>query len=162
MTLPPVPCLALVRPSWWLRSTSPIQTRVDAFRTHYGIGTEVTLVGGLDDNLSNGSARIELQQPDDPPLGNPTFVPHVTSDEVLYDDLEPWPTAADGGGQSLERVGPTLYGNDATNWLGAVPTPGTVDFTPLLPGDYNRDLLVDQQDYLVWKMAFGSTIAAKF
>ncbi len=31
-------------------------------------------------------------------------------------------------------------------------------FTPVsLPGDYNRDLVVDEADYLVWKQDFGST-----
>ena len=34
------------------------------------------------------------------------------------------PTAADGVGNSLQRVNPVLYGNDPANWTAANPTPG--------------------------------------
>ena len=40
----------------------------------------------------------------------------VTIDYVDYDDLDPWPTAPDGEGNSLERVDPWVDGNLARNW----------------------------------------------
>ena len=129
--------------------------RAAAFRAHYGMGPQVPLIGGFAGQLNNGFARITLQQPREPsPLA-----PHVIADEVLYDDLAPWPTTADGAGQSLERVGPTMFGNDATSWIPASPTPGFVNYTPTLAGDYDRNGTVEQNDFLVWVAAFGSTIA---
>lgn len=128
--------------------------RHDAFRAHYGIGAEVTLLGGYSGNLGNGFARVELQQPDAPDLG---IIPHVTSDEVLYDDLAPWPTTADGGGEALQRAGAGLYGNAATSWYASAPTPGVTNFLPNLPGDYDQNGIVQQNDYAVWRASFGST-----
>ncbi len=37
-------------------------------------------------------------------------------DEVDYDDREPWPTAADGYGPSLERLFPPHNGRDSVSW----------------------------------------------
>jgi len=45
-------------------------------------------------------------------------------DRVHYHDNAPWPTSADGLGNSLQRVSMTGYGNDPTNWLAAAPAPG--------------------------------------
>ncbi|TWT36647.1 CotH protein [Posidoniimonas corsicana] len=125
-----------------------------AFRAHYGLGTEVTILGGFSGNLSNGFARVELQKPE--MLGEGGVV-HITADEVLYDDLAPWPEAVDGQGQSLQRLGATLYGNDSTSWYAAAPTPGAVSFLPALPGDYDGNGTVEQNDYAVWRASYGST-----
>ena len=48
--------------------------KLNAFRAHYGIGTDVAIVGGLSASLSNSSGRIALQQPDSPDASgrNPT------------------------------------------------------------------------------------------
>ena len=133
--------------------------RVAAFFSHYGLTNGVVLAGGYSSNLNNSFGRIELQQPDLPSPANPNFIPHVTADEVLYDDRLPWPTTADGGGNTLERVGPTLYGNDSGSWIPGIPSPGTVDYSPSIPGDYDRNGIVEQRDYDVWVASFGSTIA---
>lgn len=119
--------------------------RLDAFRTHYGIDNTVTIVGGYSGQLSNGYGRVELTQPDAAPELPTGFTP-TTSDEVVYDDFAPWATAADGLGSSLQRVTPTSFGNASTSWAGATPTPGTVNFGSVTPGDFNGDGLVSPAD----------------
>ena len=110
-------------------------SKLAAFRAHYGISTGVTIVGGLSASLSNNSGRIALQQPDTPDaLGE---FPNVVVDEVVYDDLAPWPTA-DGSGQSLERDDLRANGNLRTSWISALPTPGAFESAFLL-GDANQD-----------------------
>ena len=75
--------------------------KLNAFRVHYGIGSGVAIVGGLSASLSNSTGRIALQQPDAPDvLGT---IPNVVVDELVYDDLTPWPDA-DGSGLTLERA----------------------------------------------------------
>lgn len=121
-------------------------TRVEAFRAHYGIDGSVALVGPFSGPLSDSYARLELQIPDDPPLDQPALIPLVLSDEILYDDLAPWPTAADGAGSSLGRVSQTSYGNDGTSWFAATPSPGSADFDSGVPGDFDGDTFVTLAD----------------
>ncbi|MCO8120624.1 lamin tail domain-containing protein [Stieleria sp. TO1_6] len=104
--------------------------RVAAFRNHFGIDPSVPLAGPFSSSLGNSFGRVELQQPDDAPADDPTVMPRVTIDEVVYDDLAPWPTAADGDGQSLQRISESAYGNAADSWYAAVPTPGMLGYRP--------------------------------
>ena len=60
-----------------------------------------------------------------PPAPDAGFVPYVLVDRVSYDDATPWPVGdVDGGGLSLQRIAPNLYGNEPLNWIGSAPTPG--------------------------------------
>ncbi|MDP6544998.1 MAG: lamin tail domain-containing protein, partial [Phycisphaerae bacterium] len=102
--------------------------RLADFRGYYGIDVSVAAVGGYDGLLDGGGDRITLQRPDSPPLEEVNFVPHLLEDEVRYDDQAPWPSIADGGGQSLHRRAPSLWGGDAANWNAAAPNPGMVVF----------------------------------
>ena len=45
-------------------------------------------------------------------------------ERVVYSNAEPWPTNANGTGQSLQRVSFAAYGNDPANWMAAAPTLG--------------------------------------
>ena len=63
--------------------------RVTQFRSSHGIGTEVRLVGGYGGGLRNTGETLELQRPDEPPLAEPDFIPHVVVDRVVYDDAAP-------------------------------------------------------------------------
>ena len=112
--------------------TADNSNRVLLFRNRHGITSGVQLVGGYDGTLSNSFARVELQQPDSPAPETPTEIPHVTSDEVLYDDLAPWANA-DGNGQSLQRVAGNVTGNLASNWAAGNPNPGTVSLVATAP-----------------------------
>jgi len=51
-------------------------------------------------------------------------VPYLLVDQVDYSNADPWPTGANGTGESLQRVFSGVYGNDPINWQVAVPTPG--------------------------------------
>jgi len=41
-----------------------------------------------------------------------------------FDGPDPWPSGADGTGNSLKRIFAHYYGNDPNNWQSASPTPG--------------------------------------
>ncbi len=118
--------------------------RLAAFRAHYGVSDSTPLLGGYAGSLGNGSDRIELQRPDAPPIDQPGLIPGLYEDEVLYDDLPPWP-GADGTGRSLQRSAATAYGNDSQSWIAAPPTPGHVEFGSV-PGDLTGDGLIDVTD----------------
>jgi len=117
-------------------------SKLAAFNAHYDLDSSVTIVGGLSASLSNSSGRIALQQPDTPDLLG--VIANVVVDEVVYDDLAPFPDA-DGNGLVLERDDLAGNGNLATAWLAATPTPGEFE-SPFLIADVNRDGVVDFLD----------------
>jgi hypothetical protein len=57
-------------------------------------------------------------------LANNEYLLITRVDRVNYDDKAPWPTTADGEGDSLDRITDSDYGNDVANWQAASPTPG--------------------------------------
>ena len=117
-------------------------TRINAFRAHFGIDTSPRLVGGFTNRLGNGGDRIELQRPGTPPPESPGTIPRLEEDQVLFDDLAPWPTTADAAGDSLHRTLTNGWGSDPTSWTAAVSTPGR----SVRPGDTNLDGDVDTED----------------
>ncbi len=137
-------------------------TKANAFRAHYGIGPAATLVGPFGGTLSELGARIELQAPDAPPSQAPGVIPRVLVDEVLYDNLAPWPAAAGGAGLSLQRATPTAFGNDPQAWRAEVPTPGTVSYAGSLAGDFSGDGTITLADLemLVAAITIGHDSAA--
>ena len=115
--------------------------RTAAFKQHYGIGDDVTLLGGYTGQLNNGGDRVQLVRMlssagDD--------VHRVQEDEVLFDDLPTWPTAADGTGFSLQRIGNDTLGNDSSSWFAGQANPGsTFDG---VPGDFDDNRVVNAAD----------------
>jgi hypothetical protein len=120
------------------------------FTSIYGQGLNVASDGYASANLSNGGETVTLLSAS----GNPIF-------SVTYDDSAPWPTSPDGSGYSLEIVDPQGDANDPTNWRASSQfggSPGASgEFDPL-PGDYVRNGTVEQHDYAIWRMSFGSTV----
>ena len=104
-----------------------------AFESVYG-SPSVAAYQWLEGRLSNAGEKIELRKPGAPePDGT---VPYIRVDRVNYSDGrhpenfrglpgDPWPTSADGGGDSLHRKVDTDYGNDVDNWQAGAPTPGS-------------------------------------
>jgi hypothetical protein len=118
--------------------------RLAAFRAHYGLDATVLVRGAEIGQLNNSYDRVELLRPGgteaDPNASEPLSV-----DEIVYDDLPPWPARADGTGASLHRVSASVYGNLASSWYASAPTPGAASFDGR-PGDFNNDGLVDDAD----------------
>lgn len=81
-----------------------------------------TLVGPFRGALDNAGEAVELQKPDGPQLDG--SVSYILVDRIDYDNTPPWPVAANGGGNSLNKISVAVYGNDPTNWFAAVPSPG--------------------------------------
>ncbi|MBN2505126.1 MAG: lamin tail domain-containing protein [Verrucomicrobia bacterium] len=96
----------------------------DAFRLKYGVAASVALLGPFRGRLDNDGEALELYQPD-PAAAGP--VARVLTERVRYGPRSPWPLSADGAGYSLQRAGVFAYGNEPTNWLASVPTPGRVN-----------------------------------
>lgn len=102
-----------------------------AFQSRYGAGS--TLVGPYSGQLNNAGESIELWRPDapqSPPRPDAGFVPQLLVERVTYSDLAPWPTNADGGGHSLQRIVAANYGNDPVNWKAALPSLGNPEVVP--------------------------------
>ena len=64
-------------------------------------------------------------------------LPWILVDRVKYNDNSPWPESPDGDGPSLERIAPTLYGNDPINWSASAQSTGT-------PGAANSGVIVSK------------------
>ncbi len=105
--------------------------KLAAFRAYYGIDASVDLLGGYTGRLDNDGERIQLQRPDEEPADEPGFIPRLLEDEVRYDDQAPWPTGANGNGDSLHRAAADAWGNAPASFNALPPTPGATVFVPI-------------------------------
>jgi CotH protein/lamin tail-like protein len=107
---------------------SPTDTQLlAAFRAKFNVPPSVPIFGPWSGRLANDSDSIELVKPDAvqlPPHPDAGYVPQVLVDKVRYSALAPWPAAASGGSNSLQRIAAANYGNDPVNWQAAAPTAG--------------------------------------
>jgi hypothetical protein len=106
-------------------TNDPVQ--LGAFKTKYGIGGGVQILGPYKGNLANSDEAVALFLPDSPETSgsNAGQIPYVLVDEVHYSDQFPWPVAADGFGHSLHRLNVNAYGDDPMNWAAGAPSPGS-------------------------------------
>lgn len=125
--------------------------RVTAFLSRYGLGAEVRMFGPYAGRLENLGERVILlkagspKQPPDPDAG---VVPYVAVDQVDYSNAAPWPTGADGTGESLQRIVSAAYGNDPVNWEVAPPTPGRANAGSSV-GDADGDGMLDTWEQVI-------------
>ncbi len=113
----------------------------DDFRAAHGIDASVSLVGPYTRRLSDDGESIDLRRP----LGSPTEAPGVILvDRATYDNVAPWPVAADGQGESLHRTAVGAAGTTPESWNAKPPSPGAADF--VRPGDLNGDGRIDMDD----------------
>ena len=75
----------------------------------YTYGNVELALGEYSGNLDNGGETLSLQMP----LGTNAW---LTVDSVTYDDAAPWPTLADGGGQSLQLIDVAADNSRVGNW----------------------------------------------
>ncbi len=136
--------------------------RAAAYRAHYGVGADVTLVGGFSGQLSDRGEAIRLLRADVPAPDNPLITPRPVEDEVVYDDLAPWPVSTDGAGDSLQRAAPVFAGSSPASWQAAPPTPGVVSVAASVPGDFTGDGQVTAADLDVALDAATANIAATY
>ena len=116
------------------------ETNSAAFMAYYG----VPVFGTYDGKLNNDGEDLELTRPGDPEALTGE-VPYILVELVEFNDAAPWPTAADGLGASLERIGTSLYPNDAAHWQAAtVPTPGAAD----PDADWDNDGTSNYDEYI--------------
>ncbi|MHC4719883.1 MAG: lamin tail domain-containing protein, partial [Planctomycetota bacterium] len=94
-----------------------------AFTARYGtMPGSVRVLGPYGGQLGNGGEKVQIGKPGD--LDGDGVRQYIRIDRVNYDDRAPWPSGADGGGLSLTRIDPNLYGNDVINWDANEPSPG--------------------------------------
>ncbi|NLH17644.1 MAG: lamin tail domain-containing protein, partial [Phycisphaerae bacterium] len=94
-----------------------------AFKAKYPAVPAARVLGPYEGKLNNGGGNILLTQPGDHEWGKDQYL--IPRDKVEYDDETPWPVAPDGGGPSLNRIVPSLYGNDPANWQAAAANPNS-------------------------------------
>ncbi len=132
--------------------------KLAAFRQQYGLDESVRLLGGFSNSLSDREGRVRLQRREvfPPVQGEPdSTIGHVTWDDVVYADGSPWPSTADGTGNSLHRNSSDTIGSLANNWASGTPTPGTGAGQGVL-GDFSGDGRVDADDIDLLYEAIGA------
>lgn len=119
------------------------------FQFTMGLPTTARLIGPFEPSLDDARGAIRIVRPDASPQDEPSLIPLVPVDELIYQSDPPWPMTAAGGGDALARTAPDVYGNLPIAWVAASPSPGTVHFVGRRPGDANQDGRFDQADILL-------------
>ena len=114
--------------------------RAAAFRVHHSLAEDVFLVGGYSGSLDNSGEQIRLERP----VAFDAIDTHVVADEVIYDNIAPWPEQTPG--MSLQRRS-TIWPAHGSSWVATQPTPGTnMDLPATILGDINGDQAVNAAD----------------
>jgi hypothetical protein len=127
------------------------------FVAKYGVPDNVPIYGPWDGKLDNAGEDIELRRPDNPNV-TPTnvFVPYYLVERIGYGRVTPWPTNADGGGASLQRVQNTHFGNEPTNWVAVAPFFGKPT-RPNITVQPTNTTVFGGNDLFMYVVANGST-----
>jgi hypothetical protein len=101
-------------------ATEPL--KLAKFKSVYGVPASTPIYGPFMGKLNDYSETVNLRRPDHAALG---ISPLVLRDTLTYLDWGDWPTTADGGGTSLERIDPSVPASDATRWAASLAVGGT-------------------------------------
>jgi predicted esterase len=117
---------------------------LNTFLAAYNLaGAPVPIFGPYTGTLSNTSARLTLKRPVYPGIpGDPDS--WIVVDDVTYTNQSPWPTNCSGAGKALQRFTIRVIGNQSTNWVGALPSPGSPAGAML---DRDGDAMSDAYEY---------------
>lgn len=106
-------------------AVSSLETTADLFRQKHSLPMSIPVIEYAG-RLDNAGERLVL--------GRPTTAVTTASgnlqwkarpiDVAAWLPVVPWPAEADGGGACLERIDPTLPGDDPSAWRAAAPSPG--------------------------------------
>lgn len=93
------------------------------FRSNHAVPVGIQIFGPYPttSSLRDKGEIVALQRPE---LIDAEQI-YIDVDVVNYDNSSPWPESAAGGGRSLERIDPTLYGNVSSNWKSSLEFGGT-------------------------------------
>ncbi|MCA9212788.1 MAG: lamin tail domain-containing protein [Planctomycetales bacterium] len=116
--------------------------RFIAFRRHHNLNANVAVVGGYSGQLSDNGESLRLLSPDDPPAEDPTLIPRIWEDVVVYSTGGSWPVASNNG-RSLSRVSASAFGGDSSGWIASERNPGAYGS---IDADFNGDGTVDVSD----------------
>ena len=104
----------------------------EAFSWRYPAVPVEKILGPYNGSLNNAGERLELSMPGD--VDESGTLGYIRVDRVTYSDgvhpenspdgVDHWPTAPNGGGESLTRKVSSDYGNDSDNWIASAPSPG--------------------------------------
>jgi hypothetical protein len=94
------------------------------FRSTHAVPAEVPVLGPATGLLQDDGERVALRKPAPGSYGPGITIP---VDSVRYNDKAPWSETADGSGPSLQRVTPSVFGDDPSSWQGQGLTPGRVN-----------------------------------
>jgi len=103
----------------------------EAFRAAYEVPVGVPIFGPYRGALDNAGETVQLLRPNTPTKDDPPVIPYLLVDQVVYSPDGDWPAAADGQGDSLQRLDAAQFAGDPGNWAADVPTAGVVPFEPV-------------------------------
>ncbi len=124
-----------------------VVSNTTAFAARYGSGLPVA--GQYSGQLSNSGESLLVSD-----------AAGAAINDFTFDDAAPWPTAADGGGPSMEVVDLAGDYSAGTNWRASTTPGGTPGRQATAPGDFNGNGVVDGSDFLVWQRGLGGAYAA--
>jgi hypothetical protein len=121
-------------------------TTASLFRFTLGLGAAIPLIGPYAGEQEGDPQQMRLERPGVPDPDTTESRHFLVVDQMQLSRRSPWPSEADGGGDSLTRTSPEAFGESPTSWTARPPTPGVVDFFTRRPGDANDDGRFDQLD----------------
>ena len=110
--------------------------RAAAFRSHYGLSEEISLMGGYQGQLSDKGERVRLLRAETVNADPPTTVAYYLEDETHYESFAPWPVSLDAAA-SLNRISAAIVGNDSMAWTALPASPGAADLLSRLRADFD-------------------------